>query len=67
MQSWMRAESWRMRPMVSQHILLLLSDGDDNSSQSALHQAIEVAERREVTIYTISKDNGQYGSLGIML
>ena len=35
-------------------ILVLLSDGDDNSSWSTLRQAIEIAQRREVTIYTIS-------------
>jgi Ca-activated chloride channel homolog len=35
-------------------ILVLLSDGDDNFSTSTLPQAIEMAQRREVTIYTVS-------------
>jgi Ca-activated chloride channel homolog len=34
-------------------ILVLLSDGDDNSSGTTLPEAIEMAQRGEVTIYTI--------------
>ena len=39
-------------------ILVLLSDGDDNSSKSTLQQAIETAQRTQVTIYTISTNDG---------
>ena len=35
-------------------VLVVLSDGEDNSSHSTLKHAIEVAERTGVTIYTIS-------------
>jgi Ca-activated chloride channel homolog len=35
-------------------ILVLISDGDDNSSSATLKEAIESAERGEVTIYTVS-------------
>jgi Ca-activated chloride channel homolog len=38
-------------------ILVLLSDGDDNSSKSTLQQAIETAQRTQVTIYTISTND----------
>src|ERR1700728_585609 len=35
-------------------ILVVISDGDDNSSSATLKEAIESAERGEVTIYTVS-------------
>jgi Ca-activated chloride channel family protein len=34
-------------------ILIVLSDGEDNASQSTLRQALDVAAAEEVTIYTI--------------
>lgn len=37
--------------------LIVLSDGDDNQSDVTLDAAIEMAERAEVIIYTISTDN----------
>jgi Ca-activated chloride channel homolog len=41
-------------------ILVLISDGDDNASKSTLEQAIETAQREEVTIYSISTNNSGY-------
>lgn len=41
-------------------VLVLISDGDDNASKSTLEQAIEIAHRTEVTIYTIGVDNKAY-------
>ena len=35
-------------------ILVVISDGDDNSSSATLKQAIERAERDEVIVYTVS-------------
>jgi Ca-activated chloride channel homolog len=35
-------------------ILVVISDGEDNSSSATLKEAIESAERGEVTIYTVS-------------
>jgi Ca-activated chloride channel homolog len=35
-------------------VLVILSDGEDNSSQSSLKQSIQAAERTGVTIYTVS-------------
>jgi Ca-activated chloride channel homolog len=35
-------------------VLVILSDGEDNSSHSTLKQSIQAAERAAVTIYTIS-------------
>jgi VWFA-related protein len=35
-------------------VLVILSDGEDNSSHSSLKQTIQVAERTGVTIYAIS-------------
>ena len=35
-------------------VLVILSDGEDNSSQSSLKQSIQIADRAGVTIYTVS-------------
>lgn len=35
-------------------ILVVISDGDDNSSQATLKQAIEATERDQVIVYTVS-------------
>jgi Ca-activated chloride channel family protein len=35
-------------------VLVVISDGEDNSSSSTLKQAIEAAERDEVTVYAVS-------------
>jgi len=35
-------------------VLVILSDGEDNSSHSSLKQSIQVAEKTGVTIYTVS-------------
>jgi Ca-activated chloride channel homolog len=35
-------------------VLVILSDGEDNSSHSSLKQSVQVAERAGVTIYTVS-------------
>jgi VWFA-related protein len=35
-------------------ILVVISDGDDNASSTTLKEAIENAERNEVTVYTVS-------------
>jgi Ca-activated chloride channel family protein len=38
-------------------VLVILSDGVDNSSKTTLDEAIECAQRREVTIYSISTND----------
>jgi Ca-activated chloride channel homolog len=35
-------------------VLVILSDGEDNSSHSTLKQSVQIAERTGVTIYTVS-------------
>lgn len=35
-------------------ILVVVSDGDDNASSATLREAIASAERREITVYTVS-------------
>ena len=42
-------------------ILVVISDGDDNSSGATLKQAIERAERDEVIVYTVSTRYSQAG------
>ena len=39
-------------------VLVILSDGEDNSSRTSLKQSIRVAEETGVTIYTISTSSG---------
>jgi Ca-activated chloride channel family protein len=39
-------------------VLVILSDGEDNSSNTSLKQSIRVAEETGVTIYTISTSSG---------
>jgi len=46
------AERQEARPVA--RILVVISDGDDNTSSSTLKQAIEHAERNEVMVYTVS-------------
>lgn len=49
-------EKLATRPEVQPvaRVLVVISDGDDNSSTISLKQAIEAAERAEVTVYTVS-------------
>ena len=46
------AERQEGRPVA--RILVVISDGDDNTSSATLKQAIERAERNEVIVYTVS-------------
>jgi len=49
------------RPVA--RILVVISDGEDNSSSTTLKEAIEAAERQEVIVYTVStKDNRDIAS-----
>jgi VWFA-related protein len=44
--------------------IILLSDGDDNASQVTAAQAIEMAQRAEVSVYTISTSLTRSGGRG---
>jgi Ca-activated chloride channel homolog len=39
-------------------VVVILSDGEDNSSHSSLKQSVQVAERTGVTVYTVSTKEG---------
>jgi VWFA-related protein len=39
-------------------VLVVLSDGNDNASKNTLKQALDAAERGQVTIYTITTNSG---------
>jgi Ca-activated chloride channel family protein len=45
-------------------VLVVISDGDDNSSSVPLQQAIWTAQRGEVAIYSVSTSEGSSASLG---
>jgi Ca-activated chloride channel homolog len=52
------------RNVVTAHVLVIISDGYDNSSQSTLTRAIEAAQRADVTIYTISTNDTHLPTTG---
>jgi VWFA-related protein len=41
-------------------IVIVISDGDDNSSRVSLTETLEVAQRNDVTVYTISTNSAAY-------
>jgi VWFA-related protein len=44
----------------SRNVLLLISDGDDNMSNETFESALEMAQRAEVSIYTISTNTSGF-------
>lgn len=54
----------RPEPQPVARILVVISDGDDNSSKSTLKQAIEAAEREDVIVYTVSPAESGLASAG---
>jgi hypothetical protein len=48
----------------TRHVIILLSDGDDKSSSVTREQAIEMAQRAEVSVYTISTSLTRSGGRG---
>jgi Ca-activated chloride channel homolog len=49
---------------LTSRILIVLSDGEDNSSKSTLQEAIDAAQRAQVTVYTISTNRKSFGGSG---
>ncbi len=41
-------------------VLILISDGDDNSSRVSLTETLEIAQKHDVTMYTISTNSGAF-------
>jgi Ca-activated chloride channel homolog len=54
-----------MQPVA--RILVVISDGEDNSSSATLKEAIETAQRGEVAIYTVSTREGGHEEESAML
>ncbi|HXW93471.1 MAG TPA: VWA domain-containing protein [Terriglobales bacterium] len=52
----------RPEPQPVARILVVISDGEDNSSQSTLKLAIEAAERENVIVYTVSTSESKLAS-----
>jgi Ca-activated chloride channel homolog len=48
----------------ARRIIILLSDGDDNTSSITMVKAIEIAKQAEVSVYTISTSLTRSGGLG---
>ena len=51
------AQKVAQRPEGGRRIMVVVSDGDDNSSEKTLEEALEVAQRNDVVIYTISTNS----------
>jgi len=49
---------------LTSRILIVLSDGEDNSSRSTLQEAIDAAQRAQVTVYAISTNHKSFGGSG---
>ena len=49
---------------LTSRILIVLSDGEDNSSKSTLQEAIDAAQLAQVTVYTISTNRKSLGGSG---
>jgi len=49
---------------LTSRILIVLSDGEDNSSKSTLQEAIDAAQHAQVTVYTISTNRKSLGGSG---
>jgi VWFA-related protein len=47
-------------------VLVVISDGQNNSSKTSLKQAIETAERDGVSVYTISTSDARYVSTALL-
>ena len=47
-------------------VLVVISDGRDNSSKATLKQAIESSEHQDVTIYTVSTSDVRYTSTAFL-
>ena len=41
-------------------VLILISDGDDNSSRVSMTETLEIAQKQDVTIYTISTNSAAF-------
>jgi VWFA-related protein len=56
----------RSRPQVGpvRRVIILLSDGNDNASKVTRERAIEMAQRAEVSVYTIATDLTRPGGHG---
>jgi VWFA-related protein len=58
------AENHETQPVA--RVLVVLSDGQDNSSKKTLKEAIETAERDGVSVYTISTSDVRYVSTAML-
>ncbi len=50
----------QLADQAGRKVLILISDGDDNSSRVSLTETLEIAQRQDVTIYTISTNSAAF-------
>src|SRR5439155_21536942 len=54
------AASEKLAGQKGRKVLILISDGDDNSSRLSLTETLEASQKNEVTIYGISTNSAAY-------
>src|SRR5205823_10422846 len=54
------ATTEKLTGQKGRRVLILISDGDDNSSRLSLTETLEAAQKNEVTIYGISTNSAAY-------
>jgi VWFA-related protein len=50
----------KLSKQTGRRVIILISDGDDNSSRISLTETLEAAQRNDVSIYSISTNNTAY-------
>jgi len=50
----------KLSKQTGRRVVILISDGDDNSSRMSLTETLEAAQRNDVSIYSISTNNTAY-------
>src|SRR5260370_11186941 len=54
------AVSQKLAGQSGRHVVILITDGDDNSSRISLTETLEAAQQNDVTIYAISTNSTAY-------
>jgi VWFA-related protein len=55
------AASQKLGGQAGRRVIVIISDGDDNSSRVSINEALEAVQRNDVVIYTISTNSAELG------
>src|SRR5262249_6094445 len=54
----------KLAGQTGRRIIVIISDGDDNSSRVSINETLETVQRNDVVIYTISTNSAELGGEG---